>query len=755
MPASLTIIGDYAFYGCSGLTSVTIPNAVDSIGLSAFYGCTGLTTINFNADSCTYVGKITYLGYGDVYAYYAFKGCNNVTTVNFGNNVVLIPPYLCYELGLISVTIPNSVTRIGNAAFYGCSGLSSLVIPNSVTNIGARAFSGCTGLLSVSLPNSLTTIGNAAFYNCTGLTSLTIPTSVISIGDSGFSGCTGIRLLEFNADSCIYMGSFSGSSYNYARAIFNNTDIRTINIGSNVKNIPAYTFYRCNHITSITIPELVSNIGVQAFDLCTNLDTVNLYPIVPPLVGSNTFPSGVYCYNVRCDAYNAYYNSVQWLTYRSSLMRYYYPNIAVNVSSCNPSQGTATKVLQSGHEVSCDSLCIIRATSSFGYRFDHWSNGRTMNPDTLHLIGDSAVVAYFAKNQFGVVGVSSNTDQGYVLGSDTVDYLDTVVLTAVANHGYVFDYWSDGANENPHSVVANGNRTITAYFVPAQFSLSVISSDLNMGTVSGGGNYDYQSNRTIRAMANTGYHFTQWNDGDANNNRTITLTQDTSFTAYFAPNQYTLTLQSADESLGIVTGGGEYVYHDTVTISATAIAPHYHFERWSDNNTENPRQYVITGNATLTVYFALDVHSVVVQVDDMAHGTVSGGGNYTYGSAATISAETPFSGWVFSHWSDGATYNPYTFAVLQDTIMTAYFVREGSQNDIDSISAPNVKIYVEGQQIVVEGAESNTVMIYDLYGRVLATKRDEGSLLRFDIPVTGTYLIRVGDTPARRVVVVR
>jgi hypothetical protein len=87
--------------------------------------------------------------------------------------------------------------------------------------------------------------------------------------------------------------------------------------------------------------------------------------------------------------------------------------------------------------------------------------------------------------------------------------------------------------------------------------------------------------------------------------------------------------------------------------------------------------------------------------------------------------------------------------------MTAYFVREGSQNDIDSISAPNVKIYVEGQQIVVEGAESNTVMIYDLYGRVLATKRDEGSLLRFDIPVTGTYLIRVGDTPARRVVVVR
>lgn len=157
----------------------------------------------------------------------------------------------------------------------------------------------------------------------------------------------------------------------------------------------------------------------------------------------------------------------------------------------------------------------------------------------------------------------------------------------------------------------------------------------------------------------------------------------------------------------------------------------------------------------MIAYFALDVHTVVVQVDNLAHGTVSGGGNYAYGSAATITAETPFSGWVFSHWSDGATYNPYTFAVLQDTVMTAYFVREGSQNDIDSIGSPNVKIYVEGQQIVAEGAEGNTVMVYDLYGRVLAIKRDEGTLLRFDAPATGTYLIRIGDSPARRVVVVR
>ena len=707
IPPSVTNIGNSAFKGCSGLTSVTIPNAVDSIGSSAFYDCTCLTTINFNADSCTYVGTYGVSNY--IHSYYAFQGCP-IMMINFGNNVTTIPQALCYgHSSLLSVTIPNSVTSIGNKAFYGCS----------------------------------------------GLTSITIPPLVTSIGNSAFSGCTGLRLVEFNADSCLFMANPPSGSSSTTLNVFNNTDIRTISIGGNVKIIPPYAFYGCNHISSITIPDSVRAIGVQAFSGCSSLDTVNLFPIVPPSVGSNTFSSSVDRFNVRCDAYTAYYSSTQWLTYRSRLRSYFYPNIEVTVSSSNPTHGTVAKVMQGGRYVSCDSLCIISATNNYGYHFDHWSNGRMTNPDTLHLMGDSNIVAYFAPNQYAVYGVPNYPDRGFVLGNDTVDYLDTVLLTAVANHGYMFDHWSDGAYENPHSVVVNGNRTITAYFVPALFTLSVISSDLNMGTVSGGGNYDYQSSRTIRAIANTGYHFTHWNDGDVNNNRTITLTQDTSFTAYFAPNQYTLTLQSADESLGIVTGGGEYAYLDTVTVFATVTAPHYHFERWSDNNTDNPRQYVITGNATLTAYFALDVHSVVVQVDDMAHGTVSGGGNYTYGSAATIAAETPFSGWVFSHWSDGATYNPYTFAVLQDTVMTAYFVREGSQNGVDGVDTMSAKIYVNNGQIVVEGAEGNPVYLYDVVGRLLATRRETMQEVLLDVPASGAYLVKIGDAPALRVVVRR
>ena len=129
-----TSIRNSAFYDCSGLTSVTIPNSVTSIGDWAFAYCTGLT----------------------------------------------------------SIEIPNSVTSIGDRTFFGCSGLTSVTIPNSVASIGYGVFYGCSGLTSVTIPNSVTSIGDWAFAYCSGLTSVTIPNSVTSIGDWAFSGCSGL-----------------------------------------------------------------------------------------------------------------------------------------------------------------------------------------------------------------------------------------------------------------------------------------------------------------------------------------------------------------------------------------------------------------------------------------------------------------------------------------------------------------------------------------------------------------------------------
>ena len=166
-----TSIGGGAFRGCSGLTSVTIPNSVTSIGFSAFSDCSGLTSITI-PNSVTSIGN------------YAFAYCS----------------------GLTSVTIPNSVTSIGSSAFSGCSGLTSVTIGSGVTSIGEYAFSSCSGLTSITIPNSVTSIGDYAFYKCSGLTSVTIPNSVTSIGNYAFSGCSGLTSVTIGS-GIIYINS--------------------------------------------------------------------------------------------------------------------------------------------------------------------------------------------------------------------------------------------------------------------------------------------------------------------------------------------------------------------------------------------------------------------------------------------------------------------------------------------------------------------------------------------------------------------
>ena len=175
-------IGFQAFYKCTGIKKVTIPNTVTSIGKSAFYGCTGLSSISI-PNSVTGIGELS------------FVNCTGLSKITIPNSVTNLGYGAFADCKkLTSINIPNKLTGIGEMTFLNCSGLTNVVIPDSVTSIGDSAFADCTGLNRISIPNSVSYIGDSAFLGCKGLSCILIPKSVTSIGNFVFEDCNGISV---------------------------------------------------------------------------------------------------------------------------------------------------------------------------------------------------------------------------------------------------------------------------------------------------------------------------------------------------------------------------------------------------------------------------------------------------------------------------------------------------------------------------------------------------------------------------------
>ena len=228
---SVKTIADNVFYNNRKITSIAISDSVTSIGEYAFFGCSNLTTVTFGKNS-----ELTTIGN------YAFNNCSSLNLINIPNSVTSIGYTAfggCSKLTTITISENSQLTTIGSDAFRDCSSLTSIYIPDSVTIIGSYAFCDCYDLTNVTFDENsqLTTIGIGVFFNCIYLTSIYIPNSVTSIGNSAFVGCYNLITVTIGENS--QLASIGGRAFAYCRAL------NSIYIPDSVTTIGGYAFEEC------------------------------------------------------------------------------------------------------------------------------------------------------------------------------------------------------------------------------------------------------------------------------------------------------------------------------------------------------------------------------------------------------------------------------------------------------------------------------------------------------------------------------
>lgn len=558
LPKNITYIGYKAFYDCSSLDTIFIEVAIPpTIGDEIFTSSPtchipcGTLTAYEASDWAEQVGEFVEQCATDseyVLLYTSYDGNiveptdreafganivsntyeNGIGKITFDGPITQIGEYAfseSYYLGgyyLTSITIPNTVTSIGDAAFYNCELLDSLFIPKSVIELGNGAFDGCCGLRSViveeghpkydsrdncnaiietstntlifgcretTFPNTVTTIASGAFVRCNTLQSITIPSSITTIQGSAFYWCVNLESVIISAGvKNIGVGCFNwcyslsaiiveeGNPKYDSREDCNaiiETSTNKLLIGCNNTIIPntvtaieAWAF-EGNHLlldnTSITIPSSVSSIGNGAF-WYNEFKSVYVEAITPPEIGEALFDSSLspICCYIPCGT-KAAYEASDWSMYMDSFVEMDEFLFTLAVSTSDESKGIVT-ILQ---EPSCNTPAIIMATAKAGYDFTQWSDGNTDNPRILTLTSDTILVAQFEAN-------------GQRCGNHLYwDYTSNTL--SITGYGAMYDYtaWTLPWQQYTHKIqmisLPEGMTTIgTSAFADCKYVKSIV-----------------------------------------------------------------------------------------------------------------------------------------------------------------------------------------------------------------------------------------------------------------------------------------
>jgi len=332
----------------------------------------------------------------------------------------------------------------------------------------------------------------------------------------------------------------------------------------------------------------------------------------------------------------------------------------------------------------------------------------------------------------------------------------TVSATTTEEH-YHFVRWSDGSTQNPYSLVLNGNTTLTAIFAIDSVLVRATSANPTKGTVMGGGVVPLNGTTTLTAIPSGNNVFLTWSNGVTDNPYPLTATSDTILQAYFTLPDTLIFRDTINHYIHDTTFVNNYV-HDT---AIQYVNQYIHDTTYINNYVHDTMTQYVNQYIHDTTYINNYVHDTMTQfVNQYVHDTTFIN-NYIHDTVrmTTQMFDTTI---VNVFYFDTAIYNTYHFDTTiihnqyYDTIFvhlhdTIYITQEG----IDGVDGINAKVYSSNGQVVVEGADGNMVTLYDVTGRILATKQDYGTPLRFDAPASGTYMIKIGNYQARKVVVIR